>query len=293
MALLRLHLSELLIEHLDDFLLLIDFSLVTLIILIQALHNIVVRLTLARQSLNNFLRLGDDFSLHLILLLHLEEALLELHILQLLLVELLNQVRLDHMQRFLSLGGLVDLPVEGVDLALEIVVTVDVCVAELTLVVNVLLVGHVLLVLLRLHVMRRAVRLKSVDIGNCMLEVRLELGGLEGTLPLPYHLTELEFLGLEHLELGSQVVETLFKVAPLLQDLIDLSALHIDSSFKIGNLDVLVTDLELCGKKFSSCFLQIYLQFIDKLLSCRHILIFALLCPARRLHDRLDTIFAR
>ena len=118
MALLRLHLSKLLIEHLNDFLLLIDFSLVTLIFLIKALHNIVVRLTLARQSLNNFLRLGDDFSLHLILLLHLEEALLELHVLQLFLVELLNQVRLDHMKRFLSLGGLVDLPVEGVDLAL-------------------------------------------------------------------------------------------------------------------------------------------------------------------------------
>ena len=111
-----------------------------------------------------------------------------------------------------------------------------------------------LLMLLRLYVMTRAVRLKSFDICNCMLEVRLELGGLEGTLSLPYHLTELEFLGLEHLELGSQVIETLFKIAPLLKNLIDMSALHIDSSFKIGNLDVLVTDLKLCGKKRESCF---------------------------------------
>ena len=68
-----------------------------------------------------------------------------------------------------------------------------------------------------LHVMRgRAFRLKSVDVGDCMLEVRLKLSGLEGTLSVPYHLTQLKFLRLEHLELGSQVVETLFKVAPFL-----------------------------------------------------------------------------
>ena len=172
------------------------------------------------------------------------------------------------------------MPVEGVNLALEIIVTVDVCVTELAL-INVLLVGHVLLMLLRLHVMRRAFRLNSVNIGYCMLEVGLELSWLKGTFPLPYHLTQLEFLRLEHLKLGSQVVKALFKVAPLLQNLIDLSALHIDSSFKISNLDVLVTDLELCGKKFGSSFLQIYLELIDKLLSCRHILIFALLCATR------------
>ena len=133
-ALLRLHLTELLVEHRDDFLLLIHFSLKTLIILIQALHNVFIRLALARQSLDNFLRLGDDLSLHMIFLLNLEEALLELQVLQLFLVELLNQVRLNHLQGLLAFGGLVDLPVEGVDLALEIIVTIDVCVTKLALV---------------------------------------------------------------------------------------------------------------------------------------------------------------
>ena len=70
----------------------------------------------------------------MIFLLHLKEALLELQVLQLFLVELLNQVRLNHLQGLLAFGGLVDLPVEGVDLALEIIVTIDVCVTKLALV---------------------------------------------------------------------------------------------------------------------------------------------------------------
>lgn len=118
---------------------------------------------------------------------------------------------------------------------------------------------------------------------------------LEGGFSLPYQLAELVLFRLQDLHLVSQVVKAFLEAATLVQDLVDLTTLKAETGFKVGDLDVLVADLELGTKELGARLLQTCLKLVDELFGRLHVLVFTspiTIGACRRLHHGPDTVLS-